>query len=107
MQICEKNLYTRTLFVYLPLLNPYDDDYGKCSEVFQTRYQLVIFQLPGIDGGHGQDGAVVRPHQVSVDIPVESRGILSREGFGVSPDSVGLCEKRRGEGAGRAYLGVD
>lgn len=36
MQICEKNLYTRTLFVYLPLLNPYDDDYGKCSEVFQT-----------------------------------------------------------------------
>ncbi len=48
-----KSLHTRTFFVYLPLLNPYGDDYGKGSEVFQTRYKLALFQLPGIDGGDG------------------------------------------------------
>lgn len=54
-----KNLYDRALFVYLQSLNPYECDYGKCSEILQAGYQLVIVQLSGVDGGDGQDGSSV------------------------------------------------
>ena len=71
-----------------------------------SKTELTLETLAGVKHLklHIHEGKV---HQVSVDIPVESGRVLSREGFGVSPDSVRLFQKRRGEGAGRTDSGVD